>query len=127
LPGVDLSPLIPGGRQVVESYGEGRFRVTGTIWTGSVLVTRERTQAWPVTSVTEASAEELARLIDAAGRADVLLLGGGRRLMQPPPNFRAAMRARGIVVEAMDTGAAARTYNVLMAEDRLVAAALVAF
>jgi uncharacterized protein len=57
---------------------------------------------------------------------EVLLLGCGLRLIQPGPAFRAELKALGVVVEPMDTGAACRTYNVLLSEDRRVAAALIA-
>jgi len=53
---MDLTPLIPGGRQIVESYGEGRFRIAGQLYAGAVLVFPERTLAWPVTSAAEAEA-----------------------------------------------------------------------
>ena len=57
---MDLTPLIPGGRQIVESYGEGRFRIGGQVHAGAVLVFPERTIAWPVAAAGEASLENLA-------------------------------------------------------------------
>jgi len=59
-----------------------------------------------------------------AWRVDVLLLGLGARVRPIPPEVRSALKQAGIVIEAMDTGAACRTYSVLLAEDRRVAAAL---
>ena len=56
---MDLTPLIPSGRQIVESYGEGRFRVTGQLHQSAILVFTERTLVWPVTSAAEASLENL--------------------------------------------------------------------
>jgi uncharacterized protein len=124
---LDLTPLIPSGRQIVESYGEGRFRVTGQIHQGAIIIFPERTLAWPVASAAEASLENLEPIL-AAGRArtvELLLFGQGPRMLLVPPALRQGLREAGIVLEPMDTGAACRTYNVLMAEGRLVAAALI--
>jgi uncharacterized protein len=125
---MDLTPLVPQGRQIVESYGDGRFRVTGTLYTGSVLVFPSRTTAWPVPDIGGLSVESLAPVIAAseAGEIDLLLIGCGARMAMIPSVLRSALRAKGVVIEPMDTGAACRTYNVLAAEGRKVAAALIA-
>jgi uncharacterized protein len=125
---LDLTPLIPGGRQIIESYGEGRFRISGQVHAGSQLVFPERVLPWAATVAAEASLENLAAVIEAAraGAVDLLLLGQGPRMQPVPLALRQALRHAGVVVEPMDTGAACRTYNVLMAEGRLVAAALIA-
>ena len=125
---MDLTPLIPGGRQIIESYGGGRFRISGQVHAGSRLVFPERVLPWAATAASEASLENLAPVVEAgrAGSVDLLLLGQGVRMQPVPVALRQALRDAGIVVEPMDTGAACRTYNVLMAEGRLVAAALVA-
>ena len=124
---MDLTPLIPGGRQIVESYGEGRFRISGQLYPKAVLVFPERTLVWPVAAAEEASPENLEPILAAgrAGAVDLLLFGQGRHMALVPPGLRQDLRAAGIVVEPMDTGAACRTYNVLMAEGRRVAAALI--
>jgi uncharacterized protein len=128
---VDITPLLPGGRQIVESYGGGGFRVSGQRYQGSILVLPDRTLAWPVTSFPEITLDSLAPLLAPAPapgelRAELLLIGCGPRLQLLPGELRRALRTQGLVCEAMDTGAACRTYNVLLAEGRAVAAALVA-
>jgi uncharacterized protein len=125
---LDLTPLIPAGRQIVESYGHGRFRVTGMVHNGSVIVFPDRTLAWPVADAGGANAENLQAVCEAgrAGRINLLLLGCGPKMTLVLSSLRAALREAGVVVEPMDTGAACRTYNVLMAEGRRVAAALIA-
>jgi uncharacterized protein len=128
---VDITPLLPAGRQIVESYGGGGFRVSGQRHQGSILVLPDRTLAWPVASLAEITLESLAPLVAAAPaagepRAELLLIGCGPRLQLLPGALRRALRAQGLVCETMDTGAACRTYNVLLAEGRAVAAALVA-
>jgi uncharacterized protein len=125
---MDLTPLIPAGRQIVESYGSGRFRVSGRVFEGSILVLTDRTAAWPVADMASMTLDGLAAVADAAraGTIDLLLVGCGARIAPIPAQIRQALRDVGVVTEPMDTGAACRTYNVLMAEGRRVAAALIA-
>jgi len=125
---MDVTPLIPAGRQIVESYGDGRFRVSGQVFEGSVLVMTDRTAAWSATDIAGATVESLAAVTEVAraGTIDLLLVGCGARMAPLPPGLRQAFRELGVVMEPMDTGAACRTYNVLMAEGRRVAAALIA-
>jgi uncharacterized protein len=122
--GMDITPLIPSGRQLVQAYGDGGFRIAGQRWDGSVLVFAERTVAWPVASLADLTEASLAVVVEAG--VQVLLLGCGKSIAAVPRELRAHLRAAGIVVDPMDTGAACRTFNVLLAEDRKVAAALIA-
>jgi len=123
---MEITPSIPGDRQVVESYGEGRFRISGKTHAGSVLVFPDRTLSWNVAAMTDLSLENLTPIVEAAPPVEILLVGCGARLTPLPGALRAALRERGIGSDAMDTGAACRTFNVLMAESRRVAAALIA-
>ena len=121
---MDLTPLVPAGRQVIERYGSSGFRIAGVIWRGPVLVFPDQTTAWTVRDAAAVTSDSLQPVI-AHGGVQILLLGLGRRAGMVTQNLRTALRQAGIVIEAMDTGAACRTYNVLMAEDRSVAAALI--
>lgn len=124
---MDLTPLMPAGRQVVESYGGGRFRVSGVVHEGSVLVFPNRTLPWAVAAVDRLDPASLA-VIEAegqSGRLELLLLGCGARMVMVPADIRGRLRDAGVAIEPMDTGAACRTYNVLMADGRRVAAALI--
>ena len=123
---MDLTPLVPSGRQMIESYGEGRFKVTGIVHTGSVIVFPDRTLAWPVTELAEVTAETLEPILARSETVEVVLLGCGARLVQIPSGLRQILRSSGLALEPMDTGAACRTYNVLAAEERRVVAALIA-
>jgi len=123
---MEITPLIPEGRQIVDSYGDGRFRISGISIEGSVLVLPSRTFSWPVADMAGLTFDSLAPVIEAEPAVEVLLVGCGRRLVPLSPALKAALRARGIGADPMDTGAACRTYNVLMAEGRRVAAALIA-
>ena len=117
---MELTPLVPPGRQVIERYGPSGFRISGTVYLGPVLVFPDRTVAWEAAAAT---IEGLAPVVDHGG-VELLLLGLGRHMVPVAAVLRAALKASGIAVEAMDTGAACRTFNVLLAEDRRVAAAL---
>ena len=113
-------------RQVIEAYGGGGFQVSGTAYRGSLLVFADRTLAWDVAVLAEVTAESLAPVGQAEPKVEVLLLGCGATAMPMPKSLREALRDQGVVIEAMDTGAACRTFNLLMAEDRRAAAALIA-
>ena len=123
---MEVSPQVPAGRQMVEAYGNGGFRIAGLAHHGSVLVMPERTLAWPVARIADLGLASFAALMPFAAEIQVLLLGCGRHAALIPADLRDALRAAGMVLEPMDTGAACRTYNVLAAEDRRVAAALIA-
>ena len=123
---MDVTPLIPQGKQVVESYGEGRFRISGRVHQGSVIVFPDRTLVWPVSDFAELKPESLEEVAAERKSVDLLLLGCGARMQLVPRILREKLRVAGIVVEPMDTGAACRTFNVLMSEERQVAAALIA-
>jgi uncharacterized protein len=125
---MDVTPLIPQGRQIIDGYGEGGFRISGQRIEGSVIVFPERVTGWTVAEAGALSAGSL-EAVSAAGRAgtvELLLIGTGTRMTRIDRTLRETLRADGVVVETMDTGAACRTYNVLMAEGRRVAAALIA-
>jgi uncharacterized protein len=117
---MDLTPLASAGRQLIERYNAQGFQVSGAVYAGPVLVFADRTVLWENPLV---SAEGLAPVI-AHGGVELVLIGLGKRGAPVASALRVALKAHGIGVEAMDTGAACRTYNVLLAEDRLVAAAL---
>ncbi|HUC11405.1 MAG TPA: Mth938-like domain-containing protein [Stellaceae bacterium] len=121
---MELTPLVPAGRQVIERYAPSGFRITGVIWRSPVLVFPEVTTPWAVADAAALTCDSLQPVVDHRG-VQLLLLGLGSRMAPVSQQLRAALRQAGIVVEAMDTGAACRTYNVLMAEDRQIAAALI--
>ncbi len=123
---MDVTPLVPQGRQIIESYGDGGFTVTGESYRGSVLVLRDWAGSWPLTSLAELDIASLEPVFAAEPPVEVLLIGCGRAMAFIEPELREAARARGVALEPMDTGAACRTYNVLILEDRRVAAALIA-
>lgn len=124
---MELTPSPPpAGRQSIEGYGGDGFLVGGRLFHGSVLVLPDRTEDWPVRSMDEVTLASLRPAVEAPDPIEVLLLGCGPRMAMVAGDLRRELRAAGIVIEPMDTGAACRTYNLLLAEGRAVAAALIA-
>ena len=116
----------PRNRKVVTGYGDGGFRIAGERVEGSLIVFPERFVPWSVTQLGELTASNLGEVIAVAREVDILLLGCG----DVPPIvgkvIRADLKRHGIVIDAMSTGAACRTFNILLGEGRAVAAALIA-
>jgi len=123
---LDITPVVPVGRQLIQRYGEGGFRIAGDDYSGSVLVLSGSTCAWAVSSVDHLSFESLSPIFDDLSIANILLIGCGQKFVPPPHDLRLQLREQGVSLEWMDTGAACRTFNVLLAEERAVAAALIA-
>lgn len=114
------------GLAPVDSYGDGGFRFAGMSHRGSLLCLPDGIWAWPVVSVADLSEQTLAPILEQADDIDLALIGTGRELWVMPDDLRQRFRALHISADAMTTGAAVRTYNVLLAERRRVAAALIA-
>ena len=122
----EIASVDPQGRSVIQSYGGGRFRISGTEFAGSLIVLVDRVLAWPDGDRGDVSFAGLSPVVQADPAVEILLLGTGKTMRPLDPGLRAALKHRGIVGDAMDTGAACRTFNVLAGEDRRVAAALIA-
>lgn len=114
-------------RQVaIEAYGNGGFRFGGMSHRGSILSLPSGIWEWPVASMEGLDPAAFAEVLGLGDTISLFFLGTGRLLMPPPRDVRAAFEAAGLWLEFMDTGAAARTYNVLLAEGRSLGAALIA-
>jgi uncharacterized protein len=124
--GADITPLVASGRQLIDSYGEGRFRIAGVVHAGSVLVLPERVEPWLVTEAAAVTFASLAPVTEEEPPPEILLVGCGKRFGPAPAGLGAALRQAAVALEWMDTGAACRTFNVLLSEERRVAAALIA-
>lgn len=111
----------------VDAYGDGGFRLSGEWRAGSVLILNDEALPWPVASLDEVTPQALEKVL-AAGPRDVefVLMGVGAVNARPPKPVREALQRAGIGLEFMDTPAAARIYNVLTAEGRRLACALIA-
>lgn len=111
----------------IDAYGGGGFRVSGERVEGSILILDDQLQPWPVASREALALDDLAQVLAAGPRAvEFLLLGIGPKAAPAPPEVRKALQAAGMGLEVMDTATACRLYNVLAAEGRRLAAALIA-
>lgn len=119
---MDITPLVGAGRQIIQSYSGGQFRINGAVYSGAVIVFTDRTVPWAVS--VPATVDDFAPLLAARSDLDVILFGTGAAVGAEGLALRKELKAAGLSVDIMDTGAACRTYNVLMAEGRRVAAAL---
>jgi len=114
------------GRAPIEAYGNGGFRFADMSHRGSLLCLPSGIYGWQPADPAALVAEDFARLFAEAGDIVILLVGCGKELKPIPKPLRAALRDAHVSADPMSTGAAVRTYNVLLAEDRAVAAALIA-
>ena len=117
------------GRAPIDSYGNGGFRFAGMSHRGSLLCLPAGIWASPVTSAGEIDEAAVGLALEQAtpdAAVDHFLIGTGRDLVPMSSALRETFRKRRIVVESMSTGAAVRTYNILLGERRRVGALLVA-
>jgi uncharacterized protein len=120
------TPAPPPQRKLVDGYGAGGFKIAGERVQGSLLITSLAIWPWTVDDARDATIDSLEPLLHAEPGLELLLFGTGERMSPPLPGLRAALKSRGVTLELMATGAACRSYNVLTAEGRRVAAALIA-
>lgn len=110
----------------IDAYGDGGFRIAGRRIEGSILLTPDGLYPWPGTAMTDLNEAALAPILAAAAEFDILLFGCGPRIVRPAKSVQTILSEGRVACDYLDTGAACRTYNVLLAENRLVAAALIA-
>ena len=122
---MDITPLIKEGQQIIQSYSAGAFRVNGHSYESAVVVFTDQTIEWMFSGAArELEIEDFSLVIERSEGLDVVLLGTGARMELVSSTLKAALKEKNIILDHMDTGAACRTYNVLMAEGRRVAAML---
>lgn len=116
------------GRAPIDAYGNGGFRFADMSHRGSILCLPSGIHGWDpgADAIGDMEISSLQRVMEEASAIEILLVGTGPSLLPLPASLRQALREAGMGVEVMSTGAAVRTYNVLLAEDRAVAAALIA-
>jgi uncharacterized protein len=110
----------------IEAYGNGGFAFADMSHRGSLLCLPDAIWAWPVTKADDINEISLQRVIANAANIDTLIVGTGNEVWIPPSWLRDRLRKVSIVIDAMQTGPAVRTYNIMIGERRRVAAALIA-
>lgn len=111
---------------LVAAYGDGGFRINDDRIEGSVLIVNGEASAWPVSGVDDIKDSSFDGIAKAEPAVELLLIGVGADLCLLPAGVREALEEKDLPFDVMDTGAAARTFNVLALEGRRVAAALIA-
>jgi uncharacterized protein len=124
-------PRLPGngfvpGRHMIDAYGNGGFRFADMSHRGSILVLPSGIMAWPVVAGQALTIDDFAPVFNESVSIRNLLIGMGAHSASLPDTIAWRFRELGLVFEAMPTGGAARTYNILLGENRKVAAALIA-
>ncbi|NOZ31466.1 MAG: hypothetical protein GXP01_00010 [Alphaproteobacteria bacterium] len=119
-----------GQQVIIDAYGNGGFRFGGMSHRGSILCLSKGIFAWTAKAPAEITQPSLASLFAAmpapGGSPGVVLFGMGADVATLPADVAGILRETGCILEVLSTGSALRTYNVLLAENRLVAAALIA-
>ncbi|WP_294642158.1 Mth938-like domain-containing protein [uncultured Aureimonas sp.] len=113
-------------RAPIDAYGNGGFRFADMSHRGSILCLPSGIYGWTATEEQPFTGERLMKVLDEADDIRFLLFGTGKDIRRPPAALLTRLRDRGISCDPMSTGAAVRTYNIMLLEGRPVAAALVA-
>lgn len=124
--GIEIREAHFPGRAPIDAYGNGGFRFADMSHRGSILCLPSGIHGWDKDEGTPLMLADLQRVLDEAGDIEVLLVGTGKDIRPLPADIKAALREHKISSDPMSTGAAVRTFNVMLAESRAVAAALIA-
>jgi uncharacterized protein len=114
------------GRAPIDAYGNGGFRFAGMSHRGSLLCLPSGIYGWNAPADGKLTELDLAKVFMEAGDIEILLVGTGKDLVPIAAPLRQRLREAHIIADSMSTGAAVRTYNVVLAEGRAVAAVLIA-
>ena len=114
--------LETAGALTVRWWRPGELRIGSDVWREPVLLSPRKVRPWSISEDDPVTLDHLMPLIEE--QPDVIILGTGERQRFPEHELGMLLLNRGIGLEVMDTGAACRTYNVLVSEGRAVGAAL---
>lgn len=124
--GIEIRDAHFPGRAPIDAYGNGGFRFADMSHRGSLLCLPSGVYGWDFSEGDTLTIDALSRVLDETETIEVLLVGTGNELRPLPKALKEALKARGISSDPMSTGAAVRTYNIMLSESRAVAVALVA-
>ena len=113
-------------RVPIDAYGNGGFRFAGMSHQGSLLCLPSGIYSWDLVSHTDFTQQSFEKVFQEADQIEVLLIGTGEKLEPLDSQLRTKFRDQQIMVDSMSSGAAIRTFNVLLAENRAVATSLIA-
>jgi uncharacterized protein len=120
---MDVTPLISTKNMVIQSYASHGFKVSGALFERPIAVTNFDVFDWPDKAIDDLSVDDFKSMRDKAN-IDVFLIGCGKTMRFLPPSLQSALKEAGIKAETMDTGAACRSFNVMMSDGRAICAIL---
>ena len=121
---MDVTPLVSKDRQFIESYGDGTLKISGIVYSDPVIVFPEFCFSSEIYEADKSNFEILREVFQTSYSPSILLYGAGKNTRTIPEIEKDFVRQQNCVLDVMNTGAACRTFNVLCAEDRRVAAVL---
>ncbi|CAH0139573.1 hypothetical protein SRABI05_00257 [Agrobacterium fabrum] len=124
--GIEIRPAHFPGRAPLDAYGNGGFRFADMSHRGSLLLLPSGIYGWEPIDAKELTVKHFEKVLAEAQDIEVLLIGTGDGMRVLPKELRAAFKEAGISIDPVSTGAAVRTYNIMLSESRAVAAALIA-
>jgi uncharacterized protein len=122
---MDITPIIPEGHKIITGYGLEGFTISRETYTGSVLVLPSKVLSWPAVAWDENALITLEGLLEQEEGLEILLIGCGEKHGQLGMVARQRLKQKTMSLDSMSTGAACRTYNVLLSEGRKVGAGLI--
>ncbi|MEX6507749.1 Mth938-like domain-containing protein [Jiella sp. M17.18] len=123
--GIEIRAAHFPGRAPITAYGNGGFRFADMSHRGSILCLPSGIYGWDATAEAPFTGERLQKVIEEAGEISFLLYGTGKDIQRLPAGLSERLRRAGIACDPMSTGAAVRTFNIMLSEGRAVAAALI--
>lgn len=119
---MDVTPAAAEGMKIIKSYGDKSFKVNDDFFCGSIIISPFSVKTWGVSDYDEISINNLDNIDDV----ELIIIGCGEKHMPVPGDIQKYFSEKNIAVESMTTGAACRTYNVLLVEGRKISVALIA-
>jgi uncharacterized protein len=123
---MQLQDIQFSGKRLIQSYGDNGFRLTDGRFEGSILILPRGIEHFAAESPADFDIAQFGGVFDARDELEIMLLGTGQRQQFPSLEIRKKFLENNIALEVMDSGAACRTYNILVSEDRRIAAAIIA-
>lgn len=124
--GIEIRRAHFPGRAPIDAYGNGGFRFADMSHRGSILCLPSGIYGWGMSEADNLVPEKFERVLAEFEQIEVLLVGTGASFRPIPPELKETLRGKAISSDPMSTGAAVRTFNIMLMESRAVAAALIA-
>ncbi len=124
--GIEIRSAHFPGRAPIDVYGNGGFRFADMSHRGSILCLPSGIYGWDMTATDALTPDRFQKVIDEAAEIEFLLVGTGDDMRPLPQALKTAFRDAGMSSDPMNTGAAVRTFNIMLSESRAVACALIA-